>query len=931
VQLRQHRDFEQRFPTDGISRPIGDVKRFPAFDGLRAFAALAVVGVHTAFAAGFARDSGYAIYSSRLEIGVSVFFVISGFLLYRPFVVAHLAGRDAPSAIRFWIRRLFRIVPAYWLALTVIVYVLHDVPMPYGWTGALVHYSFLQIYFPSAAFFGIGQAWSLCTEISFYLFIPLYAMAIALRRKSGSAQLNRELVGLFALTAVSFGFRAWAFTRHWPCGANCYLHPAWPSLMQDWLPAYLDVFALGMLLAVVSAWHGAHDTEPRWLRHRAMPWMCWGLAAVAYWGVSHLGINTAPLYTATPQIQILKQTLYGMFAFLLVAPAVFGPQNEGAIRRLLRLAPVAWLGVVSYGIYLWHAAVISEVFKWTGKPEFGIPFGILFLSVVGLSTIVATISYLALEQPLLEFANRVTRKRAADASGPSGVAASVAPGPPKVFGTLTTAFSFRTGRRAMAALTQRWRSWCDSLGVRWFLPGLLAIVVLAIGVRVGFAVGWTFGRPLVGDAAFYHQTGASIAAGQGYSFPSLIPPHKLLPTAQHPPLFSMVLAAFDRIGVRSDDAQRILLGVVASAGVFLMGLLGRRVASPAVGLLAAGIAAVSPLWFQTSAALMSESAYLVVIPAVLLFALYCLDRPTRWRFVALGGTIGLAALIRSDALGLVVCMGLPLVLFATSTGRQRLALARCLLAGVALVIAPWLIRNEVQMGGPALSDNQGSTLAGAYCPETANPHNYDYGGFSATCADGTIGFVLKRVPPPDHGGSWTELEVSNTVTSSTEAYIRGRLSALPGLVLARVENTWGLARTNQQVYVAAFEGRIPSFERFGLELGRVLLVFELIGAVALARKSWSRFFVLVAPLIAVTLNSAIFFGTTRFEVAALPSLAVLAAMGVTALADLVTRRRPRDPLPRGRHAPHKELVLAGADVSDLPVEAPSVAADHPGA
>src|SRR5580704_8462249 len=168
VGLRKRKDFEGSFPTDGISRPIGDLKRFPAFDGLRAFAAIAVVGVHTAFSSGFSKRSGFAIYTARLEIGVSVFFVISGFLLYRPFVAAHLEGRAAPETLKFWLRRLFRIVPAYWLAVTIIVFVLHDAVIPSGFRGALVHYSFLQIYFPSQIFFGVGPAWSLCTEMSFY-------------------------------------------------------------------------------------------------------------------------------------------------------------------------------------------------------------------------------------------------------------------------------------------------------------------------------------------------------------------------------------------------------------------------------------------------------------------------------------------------------------------------------------------------------------------------------------------------------------------------------------------------------------------------------------------------------------------------------------------------------------------------------------------
>jgi peptidoglycan/LPS O-acetylase OafA/YrhL len=921
VRLRRRRDFEQQFPTDGISRPIGDLKRFPAFDGLRAFAAVSVVGVYAAYASGFNTRSSFAIYSSRLEIGVSVFFVISGFLLYRRFALANLEGRDAPSAYKFWVRRIFRIVPAYWLALTVVVYVWHDTVLPGGFTGALIHYSFLQIYFPSAIFYGITQAWSLCTEMSFYLFLPLYAMAIGRGRRGGSAQMRRELVGLLALTLISFAYRSWVFSRHWPCGSSCYSHPAFSSVMVNWLPGYFDLFAIGMLLALVSAWHAAYGSEPAWLRHRAMPWASWGLAAIVYWTVSHLGIPSVPIYLVTPETNILKQTLYGLFALLLVAPAVFGPQGEGAIRRLLRLAPVAWLGVVSYGIYLWHQALIEQFFKWTGRSEFGVPFGVLFLSVVVLSTIVASISYLGMEQPLLEFANHLTRRRPA-ASNVADATTAVAVdshadleshAPPDRVSPLAS---------VTAALGRKWRRWRGSFGVRWFLPGLLAIAVLAIGVRVGFAAGWTFARALAGDAIFYHQTAADLASGHGYVTASFIPPHHLMPTAQHPPVFPAFLALLDLLGFHSVDAQRVVMGVVASAGVFLTGLVAHRVAGPTVGLVAAAIAAVHPLWVQSSAALMSESVYLVVIPMVLLLALGCLDHPSRWRFVGLGGSLALAILTRSDALVLVVFLGAPTVLFATRSGRERLALARCLLAGLALVLAPWLIRNEVQMGGLSLSDNQGGTLAGSYCPAATNPHSYDYGAFNPVCADGSIGFVVLQVHPPNHARTWTELDVSNTVTSSTESYVRGHLSMLPRLVLARFENTWGLARTNQQIYLAAFEGRVPSFERFGIELGRVLLAFELIGAIVLARRSLSRFFVLLAPLLAVTLNSAVFYGSTRILAAAEPSLAVFAALGMCALVAWVVRRVPRKPTEHEGAPSDEALALVGADLSESPMGAP---------
>jgi peptidoglycan/LPS O-acetylase OafA/YrhL/4-amino-4-deoxy-L-arabinose transferase-like glycosyltransferase len=927
VQLRKHREFERSFPTDGVSRPIGDVPRFPAFDGLRAFAAVSVVAVHTAFFSGFSLHSSLGNYTSRLEIGVSVFFVISGFLLYRPFVVAHLKDQSAPKAAKFWIRRVFRIVPAYWLALTVLAYVLHLVTLSEGWRGTAAQYLFLQIYFPTTYFYGINGAWSLCVEMSFYFFLPLYAWVITYRSRGLEGRLRRELCGLLTMIAISFAYRSWVLSHHPTCGTHCLTSPAVTSIMGTWLPTFLDLFALGMFLAVISAWFAQHDGEPPWLRHRSMPWVSWGLAGVAFWSVSHLGISPQPDVGATPEITVLKQTLYGLFALFLVAPAVFGPQGEGAIRRALRFSPVAWLGVVSYGIYLWHAALIAEFFRVTGKPEFAVPFWVLFVTVLCAATFVATLSYLGFEQPFLEYANRLTRRKTA-VTATSNAAGPAIDQRPARHASPTNRPRVLPRGAALSAVATSWRSWRASFEARWFLPGLLVVVVLAVAVRIAFAAGWTFGRPLFGDATFFHQAAASLAAGHGYATTSLVPPHGVLPTAQHPPLFSSVLAGFDLLGFHSVDAQRVLLGVVASIAVFLIGLVGHRVAGPSAGLVAAGIAALDPLWFQPSAALMSESIYLVVVSAVLLLALRCLDRASRWRFVLLGAGVGLAVLTRGDALPLVLFLCVPVVLYATRSGRQRLSLARCLLAGLALVLGPWLLRNEVQLGGLALSDNQGSTLAGSYCPPTMRSSSSEYGGFDGTCAEAAAAYVIDKAPPPAGTRSWNELTVSNSLTNATESYIRGHLSALPALAWARVENTWGLARTNQQSYIAQIEGNIASFERFGLELGRVLLVFELIGAVVISRRSRGRFFVLLAPLLAVTLNAALFYGSTRFLTLALPALAVLAAIGTVSTVEVIVHRLHRQPLHREFEQMDVLLELAEAEAPEsATVVASSLGAD----
>jgi peptidoglycan/LPS O-acetylase OafA/YrhL len=386
-------------------------RRFPCFDGLRAFAAVSVLLYHTAKDPRFAVRSGYGLYTSRLDLGVSVFFLISGFLLYRPFALAHLSGRQSPSVGRFWIRRLLRIVPAYWVALTVVTYVLHADTIGSGWQAVAVDYGFAQIYFPFHALSGISQAWSLCTEMSFYLFLPLYAGLLGFRRRSPGRQLRRELVALGVMLAVGEGFKIFVLNHH--C-ARCVFGPDLVNTMIDWLPFYLDLFALGMLLAVVSAWYTGDRSEPTWLTHPALPWASWACAAVLFVIVSHVG---DPLHGAlSPGDGIATRGLYGLFAFFLLAPAVFGPQNQGLVRRLLSAWPVASLGVVSYGVYLWHVAWLTEIFRWAGGTQWSssVSFVSLVVLVLVFSVASSAASYFTVERPLLKLKDRLRRPTVVD-------------------------------------------------------------------------------------------------------------------------------------------------------------------------------------------------------------------------------------------------------------------------------------------------------------------------------------------------------------------------------------------------------------------------------------------------------------------------------------------------------------------------------------
>ncbi|HEV3054185.1 MAG TPA: acyltransferase family protein, partial [Solirubrobacteraceae bacterium] len=163
-------------PSPAVAPPPGN-PRFALFDSLRGLAVFAILVFHVAEVTGALNTSGsgdlIAVVGNEALI---VFFAVSGFLIYRPYALAHAKGRPLPSTLRYGRRRVLRILPAYWTALTLLAI------WP-GITGVFTHewwryYFFLQPYAARTLGQGIPVAWSLCVEVSFYFALPLWAALV---------------------------------------------------------------------------------------------------------------------------------------------------------------------------------------------------------------------------------------------------------------------------------------------------------------------------------------------------------------------------------------------------------------------------------------------------------------------------------------------------------------------------------------------------------------------------------------------------------------------------------------------------------------------------------------------------------------------------------------------------------------------------------
>jgi peptidoglycan/LPS O-acetylase OafA/YrhL len=410
-------------PADAAQPGESQHAHFPCFDGLRAIAATAVVFHHVGFSTGYGANGRFGAYFAHGDSGVSVFFLISGFLLYRPFVARHLSGERPMTADRFWWRRLLRIFPGYWAALIGIylVFGFRDGTLSSG-GDFLAYFGLGQIYDPTRFFSGIDQAWSLATEISFYAFLPLYAWAIGrLGARWARHRVHIEIAGLVALvvTCVVWRFAWWVneTTVQQAGGAQPTRGQLGELATAYWLPSHFDLFALGMGLAVASAWVAHRGVTPRFVQWVGrVPELWWAFAAFTYWVVStRVGLPRALGEGLTQGEYFTRQALYGLTALFLLLPAVFGDQGKGAVRRFLRWAPVAYVGLVSYGVYLWHKAWIGfvrEDLLGHDEPIGGPVVSTLVIAFV-FTLLTATVSYFVLERPILRFKDRPPWRRAA--------------------------------------------------------------------------------------------------------------------------------------------------------------------------------------------------------------------------------------------------------------------------------------------------------------------------------------------------------------------------------------------------------------------------------------------------------------------------------------------------------------------------------------
>lgn len=402
-----------------------------SLDGVRALAILIVLSFHLCIMTSQLhlwnqqRQPFLNALTSAGGSGVTLFFVLSGFLLFLPYSQALLFQKRWPEAKIFYVRRILRIFPLYYFSLFLFV-MFHNAYLlsPHNWTHVLPFLTFTMNFSDSQLI--DGPYWTLAVEFQYYLLLPLIALGMY-----GLSRLVRPERRFWMVVGSLLAMVAWGLLTHrW--GDYFSNHPQATFLVSRSIlnsllflfygqnGKFLEDFAVGMLIAV---WYVQVTTLPQKekqlrLLQRFSPWfaLCW-LVLYTFASMRNLSIVGGHVWSVVPYLfQIFPWTNELIFAisYSCCLLAVLFNRPEGLLRRLFAWTPLRWIGLLSFGLYIWHVPFLQIIQKNLGPSlshvnrfvAIGLCVGVVF----GVSVSFSFITYVLIEKPGLRLSSRLRQQ-----------------------------------------------------------------------------------------------------------------------------------------------------------------------------------------------------------------------------------------------------------------------------------------------------------------------------------------------------------------------------------------------------------------------------------------------------------------------------------------------------------------------------------------
>jgi len=384
--------------------------RVGTLDGIRGLCALTVLVTHVAFAtivlssaAGEPPQGIWSIIAAGQVGAVGPFFILSGLLLYRPFAKAALGSAARPAMVPFFMKRAARLLPAFYLVTVFCLAVLNYDAIDGPWD-VLRPFLLAGVYDPHF-YAGLDVAWTVPAEAQYYLALPIMAWLMH-RLANGVDDPGRKARRMLIVPVVMMGMEvAW----------TAYIHARY----ETWTPQFFypfsvcALFAAGMVLALWSVLAEVAPTrEPRLFgvarRHPNLFW----LGALVAWGVNcaqPLAIPGTADWLPS-DAAVIREVLMFLFSICVMIPVVVPRAPSATMVRVLTNWPMRYLGRISYGLYVWHFAVMYVVFGSGSIFGQTVPvhallgkygFWELVVPVLVGTIAVASVSFWLIERPIL--------------------------------------------------------------------------------------------------------------------------------------------------------------------------------------------------------------------------------------------------------------------------------------------------------------------------------------------------------------------------------------------------------------------------------------------------------------------------------------------------------------------------------------------------
>ncbi len=366
------------------------LRRDHSLDGIRGLAAVAVLGFHAwLFAESHStmlRENWWDYVFAELSLALYLFFVLSGYLMFRPFVARETGDRAWPGTAVYVRKRVVRIVPAYYLSLVGAIALLYS-----GSNGLDPHlppaddlwlfFVFAQSYSEETVLRLNAATWTLVVEVAFYVVVPLIGLWVARTR----GRLGWAVGAAAAMIAIG---AAWNW---WTLGDSAVWRLA--------LPGMLPYFAFGLLAAAAVEWFARRDDDGpspgagRWI-------MAAGLAVVG------VDVLVRELWLSEQFTDVLRATIAGLGFAVIIVAATAGRAGARALGGRL----LVWLGAVSYGVFLWQIPLMLAARDRGWLPDTAIA---AFVPALVASVIAAELSIRLVERPVARLAERRRGRRPA--------------------------------------------------------------------------------------------------------------------------------------------------------------------------------------------------------------------------------------------------------------------------------------------------------------------------------------------------------------------------------------------------------------------------------------------------------------------------------------------------------------------------------------